>query len=246
MVLTAQKEMTVESASSTSHLGGSHIRTIRIRWHQLWLALKHGTPAWLLLTGFAASSLSSYYLAFLTTPNLATQLRYAGAVLEVLGLLLVAIGIRKTRKLFRRPSLVKKTVEWFTLFVGAFKKPEPHTISVASGALNTMVGDVRVEIGVAEGAPLENRVHALEQNLRILRGEIKQTDERVQRSLSEINNAVEDEKNKRISAVESTSFRIEELAVGGLQFEIVGLCWLIVGTLCSSIPTEISRLFGLL
>jgi hypothetical protein len=76
--------------------------SIRIRWHVLRSVLEEAWPVWLLVMGVASSLFFAYHLAFLTRPDLATMVRYAGVLLEVFGFVVVAVGIRKLRQRFGR------------------------------------------------------------------------------------------------------------------------------------------------
>jgi len=113
----------------------------RIRWQVLWSALKEAWPAWLLVVEFGFSWFPvAYFLTFLTTSDLTTQVRYEGVLLEVFGFVLVAFGIRQTRRLFDRPSLIAKIVGWFRQLASAFGGPKTHTVSLSGvGAVATTV-----------------------------------------------------------------------------------------------------------
>src|SRR6266478_3692799 len=103
---------------------------MRIKWRDLGLAFTSKASAvWMLCFGFIISWFVGYLFAFLTVPYLGTQVKYAGVSVETLGLVLVAIGIRETRKLFERPSLMANLAEWSRFVVNAFRSQQHGVIS---------------------------------------------------------------------------------------------------------------------
>jgi len=50
------------------------------------------------------------------------------------------------------------------------------------------------------------------------------------------------EREERGAGDDRTTRQIEEVAIGGLHLEVVGLVWLILGVLGTSIPDEAARL----
>ncbi len=102
-------------------------------------------------------------------------------------------------------------------------------------------GPVIISTGIV-GVSLESRVEALEQALKSFQQESGESTRRLEANLGEVNKSVEQEREQRITASDSTSRQIEQLAVGGLHLEVVGLLWLLAGTLLSNMPDEISKL----
>jgi hypothetical protein len=84
-------------------------------------------------------------------------------------------------------------------------------------------------------AILEGNLTRLQDELDVQRNEIGQGLDAVRDALG---------REQRVRETESCrmTVRLEELAVGGLHLEWVGLSWLVLGVLGTSIPDEIAKL----
>ena len=91
------------------------------------------------------------------------------------------------------------------------------------------------------GAELEERVSVLEEELNHLRDELDTKIQGVRSDLGgTITEGLEQERQDRQTADEETKRIIKNVAIGGLHLEIVGLLWLILGVVVTSIPGEIA------
>lgn len=157
---------------------------------------------------------------------------------------MVLVGIEKTRKQFGQPSTLALIRSWGQLVASAFKGPESHTLKIDGATLRTSAGDVSVIIGVPKDAPLERRIDVLEQNLANLRAEVKKNVQQLSTRIVEVNETVKAQQQQWELEHRKTSGQIQQFAVGGLRYEIVGLAWLLFGTLFSNLPEECARMFG--
>jgi hypothetical protein len=168
--------------------------------------------------------------------------RYAGTILQIFGLGTVAIGLSQVRRSFGRPSLVEKVVAWFRQLAAAFLPPKPITVQANVVGVAIVAGEARVVVRASPGDSLDRRVTILEENLDRLRDEIDAKEKKVRTELSIVKAAVEREERARETEARRLSSQMEELAVGGLHLELVGLTWLILGVLGTSIPDELAKL----
>ena len=213
-----------------------------VRWRILAVVLKDAWPIWLALGGVALAWATGWL--FSTTPSGAV--RWAGMMLQVLGLSTVAIGLRKMRRLFERPALGRRILSWFGRFAIAFKAPKPVTLQVSGIESMTGADEVRVVRRVGPGATLDQRVAVLEENLNLLRDELNTRVQRVHRDLATVREDVQRESQERTAADEKTARIIEEIGIGGLNLEMVGLFWLVVGVVGTSIPDELGAWLSLI
>lgn len=214
-----------------------------VQWRELGLAFTtKAWPVWLVMFGFILSWALAYFSAFLITPNLSTQVRYAGVFLETLGFILVAIGIRGTRKLFDRPSFAANLAQWFKAVISAFK-PQHKSVITGTARFNLRAPSVEIT-GTVRSTTLEGRVEVLERAVESLGKTIREEAQRQKTEVSKLETAIKEEKDQRVSAIAVESRKTEQLAVGGLQYEIVGLVWVLVGTLGSNMPDEIAKIVG--
>lgn len=208
-----------------------------IRWRVLASKFREAWPTWLLLGGLA----SALAIGWAFSKTLSDAIRYAGMLLQLLGLITVAIGLSQMRRLFGRPSFGTKVYAWFRGLASAFRRPRPITLE-GVGAIGSAqaFGDLRVSRGTRPDAPLEERVSTLEQNLRLFQEELDARVQQLRRELTGTKESIDRERRERVADNQRTNQKIDEVAVGGLYLEIVGLFWLILGVTGATIPGEIA------
>lgn len=214
---------------------------LTIRWRTLVVALKDAWPTWLALGGIALP----VTVGWVFSQDVSAAVRYAGTALQVLGLATVTIGLSETRRLFGRPSLPRKIWRWFRQLAAAFATPKPITLQVSDAVSVAMTGDARVVRGAGPGASLEDRVSVLEENLSRLRDELDVKKQEFRQEIQTVREHIERETQERRAENQQAARRIEEMAVGGLHLEIVGLSWLVLGVVGTSIPDEIAAVLRL-
>jgi hypothetical protein len=213
-----------------------------IRGGVLAAALKDAWPLWLAIGGIALSVSTGRMFS----KELSETVRYAGTALQVLGLATVAYGLSQTRQLFGRPSLRSNICGWFRKLAEAFVAPKPVSLQVSNGVIASVGLDAQLVRVAGEEASLEHRVSVLEKNLNQLRDELNANKKEFQQKIKTIRERIDSETQERRTEDEQTAKRIEELAVGGIHLEIVGLWWLFFGIVGTSIPDEIAAVLRLL
>jgi hypothetical protein len=170
-----------------------------------------------------------------------TALRWAGMLIELLGISTVVIGLDAKRRLFKLPSFLEHALSW----VQRRPKWKPMPIDLAA---KVTVGSLRLSGGLStslwrgtpEGASLEDRITALEQNLQTVR---KEQSERFDHERTERQQAVTTEKQEREAADGNLKRTLEDLGARGLYVEAMGIVWVIVGVFLATISNDIASLF---
>lgn len=206
-----------------------------MRWQVLSVVLRNAWPAWLGLVGVVLAFLAGWLLS----TTVCAAVRYSGMFLQVFGLCTVAVGLSKMRRLFRQPSLGTRVRDWCRQLVSVFTPPRPVSIQASAASAATMTGEVRAIIRAGPGTPLEHRVSLLEQNLDRLRDELDSKAQKLGREIDQTKQSVQHESQERRVENEKMARKIEEVAIGGLHLELIGLVWLVLGVLGTSIPDEI-------
>ena len=169
-----------------------------------------------------------------------SMLRYCGLTFQLLGILTVVSGLRDKRRLFNRPSLVENIRRWIN------RRPrwgaKPQTILVAGTGSISVSGSARLSVwrGAPPDAPVEARLAALEANLATLRIEQAETAKESQEATRKTNEAVDAERRVRESAVTALRAQLEGLGARGLNVEMMGVFWLILGVVLATVPGEIA------
>lgn len=212
-----------------------------IRWRRLgrWLFIEPW-PVWAWIAGIGFASLVGMSLGY----DPSSQVGSAGATLQVLGLVTVALGLNKTRRLFGRPGLVEKTVAWARKLPAIFRKPKNVALKASAGAI--AIGSARASVWVtpAPGASLERRVGAVERNLDQLKDNLQHARAELSQEIQELKSTVSRERKERAEADTSHEQKLAELAVGGLHIELVGLVWLLFGVVFGTLPQKSAQIIA--
>ena len=213
---------------------------LTFRWRSLTAALRDAWPAWLAVAGVV----SAYVFGRSLSSKPADALRYTGTFLQVLGLATVARGLHQTRSLFDQPSLRASMANWFRRLAGAFTAPKPTSVKVSLAGASIRVFNAQVDVGIGSQATLVERVEKLEENLKRLQGEVDSRVQGLRQELGTVKESIERESQGRREADEKTARRIEEMAIGGIHLEVVGLLWLFLGVIAAGIPDLIAVWFS--
>jgi hypothetical protein len=149
------------------------------------------------------------------------SLRITGLAFQLFGLGTVAIGLHKTRQLFKHPGLLALIKQWLR---DVPRLASQRSIPVSQSA--TIGISTRLTIAIPS---IEERVAVLERRFAEdshLRGE-----------------AIASEGRSREAADQELRKQLEEYAAGGLNLETIGLCWIFLGIILATISVEIDTLY---
>jgi hypothetical protein len=201
-------------------------------------ALVDAWPAWLAAAGILAAAFFGWVLSH----DPSAGVLYAGTMLEMFGLATVAFGLSEVRRSFGRPSLWQKFLAWLRQIAGAFRPPKPITLQANAGGVAIVGSKARLIVSAGPGSSLDRRVAILEENLNRLRDEVDANENGIKKEVGAVRDALSREQQARDNEFRKIAAQMEELAVGGLHLELVGLTWLVFGGLGTSIPDQIARL----
>ena len=158
--------------------------------------------------------------------------------MTLLGVLLVAKGIGETHELFGRPRLFARAALWIRRFP-LFRSFKP--ISGASSGSVRFGGSANAMLGFAfdATAPVETRLHQLERSVTQLVGDIAAIRASAESSIANVKEELRAETEKLGRSQTDIARRLENYSAGGLDYEIVGAAWVVVGQALSSFPSEI-------
>jgi hypothetical protein len=174
-------------------------------------------------------------------PSMEPRIRFTGMILELLGLLTVALGLRGTRILFAHPSLLGKAKDFLSRFPKFKKPPQIH---VASGAL-VGGGDgvfASATIGSIPATTLEERVANLERAVHQAAERIDKTQQDIAQEARVREDALVAERLERENADRSNKQLLERAMAGGLYLETIGVFWLAFGITLATASGEIAKL----
>jgi hypothetical protein len=150
-------------------------------------------------------------------------------LIELLGISTVVIGLDAKRRLFKLPSFLENALSWVRR--RPKWKPTPTVIEVKTAGSIEFSGSVRASLwrGTPDGASLEDRITALEQNLQTVRKEQSEIQKRLDHEKTERQQALTIERRERETADGNLRKVLEDLGSGGLYVEAMGIIWVIVG-----------------
>lgn len=198
-----------------------------------WIGLLAPLAAWLLLG-----------LSTVSTDEL--RVRIAGFAVFGVGIWRVAQGIRDTRRLFNRPAIHDRLGAWarrLPPLLSRFPARRGATINV-SGSV-ALSGTGTVTVGARANATLDERMSAVEQQVGRLRGDLSTAQSRIAAEEEARKDADAKEQAERVKGDNEVRRQVEDLGVGNIDSEVVGVWWLIVGELAVTFPEELApHLYG--
>jgi hypothetical protein len=209
-------------------------RYVRVRARKL---SKHifieGQPGWYTLLGL----ISAWWVPlWLFTTNPEAHMRWTGMLLQIGGVGTVAWGLSKTRQLFGRQGIGESIIRWAAAIPEQFHCPKPVSASInmdMAGVSQSMTGPVRIS---AKMKSLEEKVSWLLDQVEKLENRMEDLSREGRQREKKLKGLIDEESSERESADENISQQIEEVAIGGLHLELMGLVWLVVGIVLSSFP----------
>lgn len=205
------------------------------RW--LW----QGRKGWAPLVLVAITIFMCIFLARTTSDGL----RFAGVILQLLGVVTVAIGLRDRRQTFQRPSFYQRFVQWLRSFPKY--SPKPHILEMRGVASASMGGSAYAFgwQGTPPGATVDQRFAVIEKNLETVKQLALDAQKQNQESASKIREELDAERRERSASDQALRLKVENIGAGNLNLEAAGVFWLIVGITLGTIPNEVANFFGL-
>jgi len=162
--------------------------------------------------------------------------------LQVLGLATVAVGLRETRKLFSRPTLLDLAKNWLTRFPAFYLRTR-----IVTGTANLVFGSASVcahgTVTTNRDASVEERVARLERDLSQVTLAIQETQRRIAEDAQRQTSALQSERRERETEDARTQKLLQEAMAGGLHLEMIGVFWLFFGIILATASFEIARWF---
>jgi len=185
--------------------------------------------------------LVAWYAPHPFTSNHEARVRFAGLILQLVGIGTVVYGIRRTRNLLRQPfrerALVTSRGELPAVFRSrrAYVAPQANpSVAAQDAASSKPAGPKRTT--------RDERVAALEAKLLAAHDRIAQTQRRLDDEMRVRGRDDNWERTARQEADEQMWKALEEVSSGGLGLSGAGLLWLLLGVALSAAAEEVARL----
>lgn len=207
-----------------------------INWlKRLWNWLTEPKLLWLTLVVL----IGSFLCAFFPVTN-EPRIRIVGLALQLFGVMTVAWGVSETRKLFGRPSIFSIALEWLKRFP-PFRRGIVLSAGTGEYSLEGFSAKANVWSNPGPNPSLEERVLIVEMNINNLRDRTSQIEQQVDEETRARQQAEISDRQAREQADQDTRHKLELTETGGLHISLMGILWLSVGLILSSMSNEIFR-----
>lgn len=179
------------------------------------------------------------FIAFCTGAS-EPKIRLTGLILQWLGLLTVVDGIQKTRKLFGCPSLLQLLREKVARFPRWRRDAFVH---VGTGAMIASCGSATAHVwsNIDPAAPIEERVNALTRNVERMNERIIHIQKENDAELRKHTESLRQEQESRKEGDDQLNMRLEAAETGGLHISFIGVIWIFLGLILSTVSPEIAQ-----
>ena len=171
------------------------------------------------------------------------RLPYAGWALEMLGVLIVFLGVAEKLALFEKDGLMARTMillKQFPLF--------RSNVNVLAGSANLSLnaGNVRVRVSMnpPPGANIEERIKFIEESLNKLNEWIGDAKEEAQDKINNLKSVIDAEIADVRKEIEEVRQQSEKAHVGQLGMEYAGLGWIMIGLTLATVPKFVLAIFS--
>jgi hypothetical protein len=168
------------------------------------------------------------------------HIRWTGLALQLAGILSVAFGVASTRRMFGHPPIIAR-VRAYLSDVPRFPRPAKN-VTIGLSGVSTVATIGNVTIGIAPEQTVEARLLALEQRVSEIVTKSANDTAELRGDLRKQNALLEAESEHRSEGDALLHRQLEMTATGGLDLSLCGVLWLLVGSVFSTIPLELSRL----
>lgn len=162
--------------------------------------------------------------------------RGTAAGLELLGLAVVALGLRDTRRTFGLKPFRRVFADYLSALFGR------RNINIVAGTGEIRLGGMRVDATATTRLPpdatVEQRLGALETKLDNLATAVQLTRRNLELEADKRTAAIAAEAQARAAELEKVRTLIKEAVAGGLALEAAGVVWLFAGIVLSAFAPE--------
>jgi hypothetical protein len=182
-------------------------------------------------------------LGALISSCLERYVRFSGMGLQLIGVILVGIGLRDTRRAFEdQPTTWEAIKQWWA---GRPRfKPRHITLEARGAAMGVAGASARANVTAGPNASLEHRVAVLEREHAALFDEVGTLSKETKQKIDELSNSMTVERSERQEADKGVKEQLKKAVAGGLPLGRVGAVCFFIGIIAASASPEIASWFG--
>lgn len=178
-----------------------------------------------------------------TRPEMAG--RYAGAVLELLGVIAIAYGLQETlAQVTERPSIRERVASWFRqlwrrIMMMLGWEPEERTVTAGMTDEVSVSDEAQAIVEPGPDTSLEHRVEILEQEVEANRRRIGKIRQEAREGRDELKGRIGELRSELGDVEEELENLVQRQAVASLHWEATGLLWFAAGVIVATWPNLI-------
>jgi hypothetical protein len=168
----------------------------------------------------------------------AAEIQFAvfGTFLQLIGIMTVAIGIRRTRQDLGGTGLFRQVMQF-----ASYPRPIEGSVNFVEGPdLWSAIGHVS-NAEPRDGAPISEVVVWVKQQIDLVDKNLKAKDEAQTKRLDTVNDQLTAETNSRVEVAQQVE-RLRRLTTGGLNLSAYGVACLLVGVVYGTLPADLHHL----
>jgi hypothetical protein len=157
-------------------------------------------------------------------------IRLTGMVLQLFGVITVAMRLRAAQGQFHLPTTwvsVKAWLESFPQF-----RPQHRVLTMSAVEAGDSFGSARARVSAGPATPLDRRVALLEENYASLFDEVGNLDQEMKKNRQELSDALNAERAVRESADTRHEEQLKEAVVGQVHLDFAGVSLLFTWNNC--------------
>jgi hypothetical protein len=189
-------------------------------------------------------AVGAVWVAFVLASSCMEQhIRWSGMALQLVGVLLVGVGLIDTRRAFEdQPTTWQGIKQWWA------GRPRLNPNNVALEARGMVIGasfgSARARMSAGPNASVEHRLATLEREHAELFDEIGKIHAEIKQRISDLSNALAVERSNREEVDKSIRDQLRKAIAGGLPLGRVGAICFFVGIIGGSLSPEIASWLG--
>ena len=211
-----------------------------------------GRKSWAWHLFVVALGFAGAYLVGRPFPTQEASLRTTGGVLELLGVVTVALGVAKLRREFGLPSAAAELMDEAAQLLRGLaqrirrlfgRKPPTNVITGTGGVgLGVSGGRARATVRAGPDSTLEQRVALLERLIDGIETQLGKLQDDLEREGEKLREMLAAERRARDEAQERLQEGLRNLAVGGIRLQMIGVLWLAAGVILANWSAELAGL----
>lgn len=202
----------------------------------LWLGIRVLWPLWVGIFALVA------FWKFLVNSDCGENyIRWLGMTLQLFGVVTVAMRLRGSGRLFRKPTVHERIALYFKEFPR--RRVTNHIISAQVNAIAPS-STVRAKATVSPGpdTPLERRVEMLEEKTKHLFLEVDEIKNNLRAKLEELTLKITEEGTERKAGHRAFEEQLERAFIGDIHVDWWGVIFFIAGIILASLSPELADL----